>query len=290
MASFALECRVRMTDVTRKLERALGPDTSDLSMRFGLHSGPVTAGVLRGERSRFQLFGDTVNTAARMESTGQRDFIQVSESTAVLLIEAGKGHWVKPREDSVAVKGKGLMKTYWLETREAFSQRTMTSSDSFKSAYTEDLTVLSSDSAEEIYRPPTMPSTSQAGAPPRGLLQQQNSMIWGDSEVFDTMPPTLRSCSSDSTSRLIDWTTGILVDLLKKVVAHRLMTNKSQRRQYNLRIDTSNSRAIDEVTEIIDMPSFDPTLVSEPVDPDEIVIDEEVVAQMRDYVSCIASM
>lgn len=59
MCRFARDCRARMTEVTRKLELTLGPDTGDLRMRFGLHSGPVTAGVLRGEKSRFQLFGDT---------------------------------------------------------------------------------------------------------------------------------------------------------------------------------------------------------------------------------------
>jgi class 3 adenylate cyclase len=79
----------------------------DLTMRMGLHSGPVTAGVLRGERSRFQLFGDTMNTCARIESNGKKSRIHISEETANLLIKAGKTSWVKPREDSVYAKGKG---------------------------------------------------------------------------------------------------------------------------------------------------------------------------------------
>ena len=55
MAKFAHACLKRMKDLTRKLEVSLGPDTTDLTIRVGLHSGPVTAGVLRGERSRFQV-------------------------------------------------------------------------------------------------------------------------------------------------------------------------------------------------------------------------------------------
>jgi class 3 adenylate cyclase len=65
-------------------------------------------GVLRGARTRFQLFGDTVNTAARIESNGCRDKIQVSETTADLLIAAGKGSWLKKREDLIEAKGKGM--------------------------------------------------------------------------------------------------------------------------------------------------------------------------------------
>ena len=55
MARFARDCLFRTRALTKKLEVTLGPDTGDLAMRMGIHSGPVTAGVLRGERSRFQL-------------------------------------------------------------------------------------------------------------------------------------------------------------------------------------------------------------------------------------------
>jgi hypothetical protein len=96
---------------------SLGPDTGDLGLRIGLHSGPVTAGVLRGDRSRFQLFGDCVNTASRMESSGVANKIQVSAETKRLLEESGKGHWLQRRQDIVVAKGKGLMETYWLNPR-----------------------------------------------------------------------------------------------------------------------------------------------------------------------------
>lgn len=94
MARFAVNCLHEMQNLTKSLELSLGPDTADLSLRIGLHSGPVTAGVLRGDRSRFQLFGDTMNVAARMESNGCPDRIHLSQETANLLIQAGKQRWL----------------------------------------------------------------------------------------------------------------------------------------------------------------------------------------------------
>jgi class 3 adenylate cyclase len=70
MARFTHDCMEKLKVVIRDLEVTLGPDTGDLSMRFGLHSGPVTAGVLRGDRARFQIFGDTVNTGKSFKKKG----------------------------------------------------------------------------------------------------------------------------------------------------------------------------------------------------------------------------
>ena len=57
MVQFAHKISKEMTKMTQMLETTLGPDTSDLLLRIGIHTGPVTAGVIRGEKARFQLFG-----------------------------------------------------------------------------------------------------------------------------------------------------------------------------------------------------------------------------------------
>jgi class 3 adenylate cyclase len=82
-----------------------------------LHSGSVTGGVLRGQKSRFQLFGDTMNTAARMESNGKPGRIHVSQQTADELIGKGKASWITQREDKIVAKGKGELQTYWVTPR-----------------------------------------------------------------------------------------------------------------------------------------------------------------------------
>ena len=61
-----------------------------------------------------QLFGDTVNTAARLESSGEGNRIHMSADTAHLIRDAGLERWIERREELITLKGKGSMQTYWL--------------------------------------------------------------------------------------------------------------------------------------------------------------------------------
>lgn len=97
---------------------------SNVEMRVGIHTGDVTSGIIDNEMPRFCLFGDAMNMASRMETTGKPMHIHVSEQTYALL--RNKRCFVR---QSVDVKGKGEKMTYYLNCtrRSTFSSCSMPS-------------------------------------------------------------------------------------------------------------------------------------------------------------------
>jgi class 3 adenylate cyclase len=81
-----------------------------LNLRIGLHTGPAVAGVIGTAKYSYDLWGDTVNTAARMESHGEPGRIQL---TAECLAALGDRFTVEER-GTITVKGKGELRTFWL--------------------------------------------------------------------------------------------------------------------------------------------------------------------------------
>lgn len=87
------------------------------TMRVGIHTGPVVAGIVGVTKFQYDLWGDAVNTASRMESNGEVGKVNISQHTYELL--RADPDFVFEKRDKIMVKGKGDMEMYFVSLKEA---------------------------------------------------------------------------------------------------------------------------------------------------------------------------
>ncbi len=104
------DAAARLALGVQSVTASLRSEYPELDVRIGLHSGPVVAGVIGRRRFAYDLWGETVNLAARMESHGLPGRIQITEAVRTRLADSFKVERRGPQE----IKGVGEVQTWWL--------------------------------------------------------------------------------------------------------------------------------------------------------------------------------
>lgn len=208
-----------------------------------------------------------------MESTGEAGKIQISETTAKLLIEAGKTSWIHARDDKVHAKGmlakfclltwclimgnltgKGEMQTYWL----GINRGPGSSVSGF---------------------------STHSGSSDESVVEQTFSL----ESIQD---PIDRAELDSQVLRLIDWNVELLKTPLKNIIARReVLKMKRGHIPRNLELGLSSDTDIShKVAEVMDLPPFDPRLASLSEKAEKVELTAEVETQLKEFVTEIAKM
>lgn len=193
-----------------------------------------------------------------MESTGVRNRIHISQETVELLSSAGKGHWCIPRKDSVFAKGKGELKTYWL-------QRQPGTSHSFGSDESSELACSTAEShGADAYKE----NLNQAAVHAQRQAEQM---------------------ANEKHERLIDWNTDLLLTQIKSIVATDSVPDPADD-ILDLEMETlgRSGTVLEEVQDIIQLPRF--VTRSKPVASWKVEVEQKVRSELRDYVATLSAL
>ncbi|MBE9030927.1 adenylate/guanylate cyclase domain-containing protein [filamentous cyanobacterium LEGE 11480] len=108
IAKMAIEMQAELQEINRLMDE-------NFNIRIGINTGPVVAGVIGIKKFIYDLWGDSVNIASRMESHGEPGEIHISESTYQQIQQ----EFVCDLRGTIPIKGKGEMTTYWLRSHKA---------------------------------------------------------------------------------------------------------------------------------------------------------------------------
>jgi Adenylate and Guanylate cyclase catalytic domain len=206
--------------------------------------------------------------ASRIESSGVRERIHLSEQTALELIKQGKQDWVTPREDVIEAKGKGRLNTYWLKLN---SERLVDSMGPGSSDWSE------SESSEHSME--------------RAEFSNAEMTIERLSSSQGKLTKERRGAASNKRNqRLVDWNSGLLLQLLKQVVADRQLA-ESDDASSPVNLDDiahdagQRGMVVDEVSNAIPMPSR-----AMKIETITAELSDAVTTQLRSYVTQICYM